>query len=509
MKRILLAIFSVAQLFTLAGVCCGQTQKLPELKAVRHLPTHRQLAAFGTPSSRDVFAFPIASDIELCNSGQWDTVDNQRVWRLAISSVGAYSLNLLFTDFQIPCGAELLLLTADSQQVVARYSSDDNSSFLPTVPVPGDMVIVQYTEPLDADFHGEFSITQVAHDFRGVFARNGAASVADCHIDADTEFADEWRDERRAVCKILIGGTTLCTGVLLNTTDGSFAPYVLTARHCITTEKQARNSIFYFNYESPDSVENQYVVGASIVATKENDNGYLDFVLLRLNGTIPDDFNAYYVGWDCSETQPVGAVCIHHPDGDVTKLAIDNDTLLTASYRLFDAETFWNVEEWESGATEVGSSGAPLFNSEHRVVGILSGGDSQCGYPMNDYFQKFSVCYNRYEYDSLQLAHWLNPLGHNITKLDGSYSIKSGLPQNTQSVDCSVYPNPAHSKLFLSTENEIIASVEISDLAGVVVLQKKSFGQTEVDVSALPQGVYVCRIGFVSGNDYKCLIIKE
>ena len=296
--------------------------------------------------------------------------------------------------------------------------------------------------------------------------------------------------------------------MLLNTANGSFLPYVLTARHCINTDKQAQNSIFYFNYESSDSLDN-HIVGAEIVAMKDNDDGYLDFALLKLSSSIPDDFNVYYAGWDYSDIQPVGAVCIHHPNGDVKKISVDTDTLRSASYRLFDTDSFWNVEEWESGATEVGSSGAPLFNAAHRVVGILSGGDSDCDYPMNDYFQKFSVCYNRYQDENLQLAHWLNPAGANVSAIDGSYMVKSGLPPKKQLADCSVYPNPAHSKLFLSTENEIVEKVEISDLAGRVFLQKTKTGQTTVDVSVLPQGVYICHIGFVSGNDYKCLIIKE
>ncbi|MBO7593742.1 MAG: trypsin-like peptidase domain-containing protein [Salinivirgaceae bacterium] len=481
---------------------------MSNIQQISQLPARSQLSEAIAAANADDFAVPLATDFNPCNSGEWHSVDNQRVWRLAIASHNALSLNLIFTDFNIPCGAALYIYSADSARPALHYTSDDNAPVLPTPLISGDVVVVEYNEPDSADFQGFFNIVQVAHGFRNVLMKQDAENKHDCYVNADDESVAEWSDTRRSICKILIGGTTFCTGVLLNTANGSFLPYVLTARHCINTDKQAQNSIFYFNYESSDSLDN-HIVGAEIVAMKDNDDGYLDFALLKLNSSIPDDFNVYYAGWDYSDIQPVGAVCIHHPNGDVKKISVDTDTLRSASYRLFDTDSFWNVEEWESGATEVGSSGAPLFNAAHRVVGILSGGDSDCDYPMNDYFQKFSVCYSRYQGENLQLAHWLNPAGANISAIDGSYMVKSGLPLKKQSDNCSVYPNPVHSQLFLSTENEIVAEVEISDLAGSICLQMRKIGQMTVDVSVLPQGVYICHIGFVSGNDYKCLIIKE
>ena len=483
---------------------------MPNIQNVSQLQSCSQLSEAVSAASADDFAIPFSTDFNPCNSGEWSRTDNQQVWRIAIASHNACSMNLILSGFNIPCGADLYIYGADAQKI-QHYTSDDNAPFLPTPPVAGDVVFVEYNEPDTAAFQGFFEIVQVAHGFRNVLLRQHADIQSDCHINADSELVAEWSDERRAVCKILIGGTTFCTGVLLNTTDGSFLPYVLTARHCINTEKQALNSIFYFNYESSNSIDTQYIVGASLVALKDNDEGFLDFALLKLNNSIPDDFNAYYAGWDCSGAQPVGAVCIHHPDGDVKKISVDKDTLRSASYRIFDADSFWNVEEWESGATEVGSSGAPLFNDAHRVVGILSGGDSQCGYPMNDYFQKFSVCYNSYNDDSMQLAHWLNPAGANVQAIDGSYSLKSGVASKTMVANCAVYPNPVHSQLFLTSENEPVEKVEICSLDGVVVLRKMNVEQTDcaVDVSALPHGVYVCRIGFTGGNDCKCLIVKE
>jgi hypothetical protein len=37
------------------------------------------------------------------------------------------------------------------------------------------------------------------------------------------------------------------------------------------------------------------------------------------------------------------------------------------------------VVEWSQGVTEKGSSGSPLFDQDHRIVGQLAQGPSGCG----------------------------------------------------------------------------------------------------------------------------------
>ena len=39
------------------------------------------------------------------------------------------------------------------------------------------------------------------------------------------------------------------------------------------------------------------------------------------------------------------------------------------------AGTHVRVEDWDLGTTEGGSSGSPLFDQNHRVIGQLHGGD--------------------------------------------------------------------------------------------------------------------------------------
>ena len=48
--------------------------------------------------------------------------------------------------------------------------------------------------------------------------------------------------------------------------------------------------------------------------------------------------------------------------------------------------THVRVIDWDKGTTEPGSSGSPLFNSSHRVVGQLHGGGAACGNDLSDYY---------------------------------------------------------------------------------------------------------------------------
>ncbi len=505
---VLMTVVAFSQPFC-GGRPMSVRKAMPVLREVCQLPSRQQLAKCdfgGFSGNADAFAVPLATDLNPCNSGQWETVDDKRVWRLAISSPNAYSLNLTFSDFVLPPGAELFLYNSDTTQIVGAFSSDNNAEVLPTIPIVGDVVYVEYVEPADVEFQGFFNIVQVAHDFKGAFSAD-TASLSECQVDVNSELGADWQDEKRAVCRILVNGTTLCTGTLLNTANQSFEPYVLTARHCISSERQAQNSIFYFNYEDEQS-EKQYVAGSTLVASKDNDNGYLDFALVRL-ADVPAEYNAYYAGWYVGDSQLDMGVCIHHPNGNAKMLAVDFDSLRVASYRYFDKETFWNVAEWDVGTTEQGSSGAPLFNSDHKVVGILAGGDADCSYPMNDYFQMLSVCYDRYDFDSLQLAHWLNPEGKPLTSVSGACR-PTGIELESSPAQIGICPNPAQSHVEISAEKPI-GYVSICTMHGNAVMRfdAKARQTVTIDIANLRQGLYVCQVFFADGYFANSVIVKE
>jgi hypothetical protein len=57
------------------------------------------------------FGYRQEVNYNLDNSGEWTTLpDGSRIWRLAISSPGALSINLLYDKFWIPDGAKFFII---------------------------------------------------------------------------------------------------------------------------------------------------------------------------------------------------------------------------------------------------------------------------------------------------------------------------------------------------------------------------------------------------------------
>jgi hypothetical protein len=274
---------------------------------------------------------------------------------------------------------------------------------------------------------GSLGISGIGCDFlRDDLSRNLKdgyyGTSAECNVDVNC-FPDVITGKvKNAVVRIVYNGHDRCTGTLVNTTmHTSGINYILTAGHCFADEAAANSAVFYFNYESPscngpDGISLKTVSGATIRANSDN----LDFTLLELLEPIPVAYEPYYAGWDNQGFKPSGTFSIHHPWGDVKKISEDDDPPEPASFPLlFDNNTHWWVKYWETGITEPGSSGAPLFDDLGRIVGTLTGGKATCSYKQDDYYQMFSHCWNDYPEPENQLAFWLDPLNSGIGYLNG------------------------------------------------------------------------------------------
>lgn len=377
------------------------------------------------------FAELIPVNITNTDNGTTSILSNgDKVWQVALKSEGAYSLNFSFSKFYIPDGAEVFIYSPDKSVLLGAFTSNNHkeSGILAVAPIAGDELVIEYYEPKDAEFEGVLEIEQVGHDYLNVFGNKDGqfGQSGDCNIDINCTEGDDWQLEKRSVCRMIINNSTLCTGTLVNNAREDATPYFLSANHCVNTQALAQNTLFYFNYESPtcngtDGSVFQSISGADLVATKNNDNGYLDFVLLKLSSDVPSSFNPYFAGWQASGDVSSNTTCIHHPWGDVKKISVDNDSPEVIDYDGFgyDEGTFWLVEEWDAGTTEQGSSGSALFDQNHRVIGTLTGGEASCGNSVNDIYQMFSVAYNKYDTEDMQLQHWLDPDDSGITFMDG------------------------------------------------------------------------------------------
>lgn len=365
------------------------------------------------------------------NSGVWDSLaDGRRVWRIAISSEGAYSLGLNFSKFRIPTGGQVFVYNNQTDRVLGAYTEKSNkeSNRFAVEPLKGDEIVVEYIEPLQPEFTAELEIGAVLHDYKNIFNRlegdeSDLKSSGSCNVNINCSEGDDWQTEKKAVCHILYGGY-MASGAMINNTSLDGSPYFLTAHHVIDSEDEAEVAIFYFNYEGEDcdsteGSKSQSISGASLLATADN----LDFTLLELSSMPPSTYSPYYLGWDRSGRVPSNTICIHHPSGDIKKISGDYDEPLTDTYYdseySFDTDTHWRIAEWDFGTTEGGSSGSPLFDENHRVIGDLTGGEASCSNSVNDYYAKFSESWANYPDSDEQLKYWLDPLNSGVETLDG------------------------------------------------------------------------------------------
>ncbi len=389
---------------------------------------------FGNRLKSMLFAYPVMTNLSSENDGVWEEMpDGRRVWRLTISSSGARSLNIIFHRFHLPDGASLYLYTPGYKVVRGAFTSLNElpSGVLATVPLPGDQLTVELNLSPGSAFEPQVIIGQVSHDFKGFFGETGIEKSGSCNVDINCPAGADWQIEKRAVVKFIRGGVWLCSGTLINTAENSGRPLLLTANHCIALDWHAEQSVFYFRYEKPGCGNGagslQYSLsGSKLLATANQ----IDFCLVELSSAPPKSYDPYYAGWDRRVVSYLDSVvCIHHPSGDVKKISKTYHRVVTGDFGGgFEANTHWKISQWDLGTTEPGSSGSGLFNTDHRLVGDLTGGDASCDYNFNDYFQKFSVSWDRYPDSAKQLKYWLDPLNTGTLAINGYDPYGGGKP---------------------------------------------------------------------------------
>lgn len=372
------------------------------------------------------FAKSFDVDISPENSGVWETVGDMKIWRVGIRSAGAYSLNIIFDKAILPTGGSIFIYTPDHQTVRGAFNANNEqvSGMLPIFPVPGDEIVVEYNEPVDARAEAQLHIFKVNHDYKNIIGTRPLGTAGSCNMDVLCKDASMMLKEKQAVVQLVIAGTDLCTGTLLNNTRRDKTPYLLTAGHCIQRPLDAQQTVFTFNYESPSCGQNGSINGfgdqtmtGSILRSRSDS---LDFALVELEMIPPPAYRPYYAGWDNSKTTPVMTRTIHHPLGDVKKVSVDLDAPGIATYSSTGRvpNSFWWIKKWDTGTTEAGSSGGVLFNESNRVVGTLTGGTATCDKSTDDYFSMFSYQWNYSPVTSRQLKKWLDPDNTGATKVD-------------------------------------------------------------------------------------------
>lgn len=341
------------------------------------------------------------------NSGAtFTTPDGTKVWRIGIRSKKAHSINILFSKFRLPEGAKVFVYNADQTEILGSYTHQNNSdlNLLPVQPVGGDEIIVEYQEPAHAAFKGEIEVGEVNHDFLGVFRATEPRDPAQsCH--PNLVCYPENIEAGSGVVALVINGNTYCTGSLINNTAQDGTPYLITATHCLNDnfrgsflanrkyDMVAGNIVAFFHYDSPvcsgnirGTLQMTMASADSVLILEQN-----DISLLKLKNKPPAKYQPRYLGWNISAS-PIGSYHgLHHPNGGIKKVAIENSRL--GGFSTFDFTNKWGertkftdgahitITAWDEGATEGGSSGSPLLDRDKGIIGTLTGGQSYCSSP--------------------------------------------------------------------------------------------------------------------------------
>lgn len=370
------------------------------------------------------FAASLDVSLNLNNSGIWESVPGGRLWRLQISSPGAYSIGLVYDQWHIPEGGQLFIYNVEASQVVGAFTSFNNwmDGTNITQPVAGDVTILEYFEPSTVYGQSALSISQVAHAYRNLFGRPDAldnyGDSGACNNNVNCPEGDLWQTNKRGAAMILTsGGSRLCSGSLVNNTAQDQTPYYLTANHCLGGHS---TWMFMFNYESPgcanqDGPTNQTVANSTLRANWSGS----DFALLQLSSNVPESYEPYFNGWNKVDSAATNSVCIHHPSGDIKKITFDIHAPISDTWSGTPPNSHWRIATWEDGTTEPGSSGSPLFDQNHRITGQLHGGVASCSNNIDDYYGKFSLSWPGNGSNSTRLSNWLDPTNSGVTVLDG------------------------------------------------------------------------------------------
>jgi lysyl endopeptidase len=323
----------------------------------------------------------------------------------------------------MPAGGRLSVYDPAYTTIRGPFTERDNEAHgqLWTPPLDGGQLVIEALLP--AGVAPELLDLRLASVNRGFLDPSKPAdkSTGGCNVDVVCAEANPWRDQVRSVAAVYIGGVAYCSGALINNTARDDRPFFLTASHCDIDAANAPSVVTYWNYENStcrplsqvtvapgDGRKDQFLTGSIFRAAYAPS----DFTLLELDDEIPAEYGVFYAGWDRRDIAPASAVAIHHPSVEEKRISIENGQTSVTTY-LSDTSpgngTHLRIADWDTGTTEGGSSGSPLFSPDGLVVGQLHGGYAACSNDSPDWYGRLYASWTGGGTASTSLASWLDP----------------------------------------------------------------------------------------------------
>ncbi len=322
--------------------------------------------------------------------------DGMVTWTGRITSPGASGIKVHFAPVDLPENGEVYVYSADGQAFgpyTGRGPLDEGDLWTNTI--FGDEIRIQVRVTPEDARHSRLGLAGIGYMGSGLpmAGSNLCSANASCVVNAAcATIPSAIQPARDAVASILFasgGSFYICTGTLIADSDAaSTVPYFLTAHHCISTSGEASSLETYFDYETTCSNPNctqPYnntgdTVGSTIMATGTSG----DYSLLRLSSApTTKDGVANYLGWSATavaSTNETNLYRISHPKGSPQAYSQQDVDTSKVTCRSLPRGSFIYSRDI-TGATEGGSSGSSVLDSQGRIVGQLYGA---CGFNLND-----------------------------------------------------------------------------------------------------------------------------
>ncbi len=366
-------IYQQSERFNEIRVSSTEAEKI--IEAENKLPLEKGLQKFD---------HAYETSVSLSNFSTWKTVDSYAFSRIRIAVSQAPTLRLYFDRLVLPDSAEAYIYNEQGTTILGPISKKDNSKpnqLWGTCIFPGEAIFIEM-KVLSVDKSKlDISLRKIMFGFRKdeiraprlkndtLSSASTFGSSSPCNVNVLCAPGAGYANERSAVALILAEGGK-GSGFMINDVCGTRQPHFLTAYHN-TVSRNPANWQFIFHYWSPTCSPNQNGSFSLLFNGASLSSSWIqtDFALLYLNQTPSITSGISYLGWSRSTVAPTNSVGIHHPSGDVMKIAVENSAAVVGNVQGY-LNTGWRVQ-FDNGIVEPGSSGSPLLNQNKLVVGQL------------------------------------------------------------------------------------------------------------------------------------------
>ncbi|MGB3466901.1 MAG: trypsin-like peptidase domain-containing protein, partial [Cyclobacteriaceae bacterium] len=299
------------------------------------------------------------------------------VYEKEFYSANAGYVKIYFENFDLAPGDYVEITGSDSNETIIYGGKgkvvDANlntiSDFWSQVLFDEKVTLRLYSSGNTVKYNG-FEITQVAYGFSekkmaDIFAKSeGEESI--CSGDNKEQIVcyqgTEIYNKARAVCRLILNGTGLCTGWLLGS-EG----HLMTNNHCIGSSSTAQNTDYVFNYQNSNcsgtiaSTSDVVATSATFIKTSSS----LDYTLVRLPVNPTSTYGYLSISPDVASAGD-RIYIPQHPGGRRKEVAVNTGSGV-ATVNCSGSNCGSRVVTYFAD-TEGGSSGSPVIDYNSNLV---------------------------------------------------------------------------------------------------------------------------------------------